>query len=138
MVSMSFDAVVVGAGPNGLTAAITLAQAGLAVQVYEAGETVGGAARTEELTAPGFRHDVGSAVHPLAAGSPVFRTLPLAEHGLEWLEPGLCLAHPLDDGAAGVLARSVSETAASLGRGGRATAGWFAPSWVDGIVSPPR
>jgi phytoene dehydrogenase-like protein len=119
MVSTSSDAVVVGAGPNGLTAAITLAQAGLAVQVYEAGETVGGAARTAELTVPGFRHDVGSAVHPLAAGSPVFRTLPLAEHGLEWLEPELCLAHPFSDGDAAVLARSVSDTAASLGRGGR-------------------
>jgi phytoene dehydrogenase-like protein len=119
MVSTSVDAVVVGAGPNGLTAAITLAQAGLAVQVYEAGDTVGGAARTAELTTPGFLHDVGSAVHPLAAGSPVFTTLPLGEHGLEWLEPGLCLAHPFDDGSAAVLARSVSETAASLGRGGR-------------------
>ncbi len=119
MVSTSVDAVVVGAGPNGLTAAITLAEAGLAVQVYEAGETVGGAARTAELTEPGFRHDVGSAVHPLAAGSPAFATMPLADHGLAWLEPGLCLAHPFDDGSAAVLARSVSETAASLGQGGR-------------------
>ncbi len=119
MVSTPTDAVVVGAGPNGLTAAIALARAGLSVHVYEAGEAVGGAARTAELTEPGFRHDVGSAVHPLAAGSPAFAALPLAEHGLEWLEPGLCLAHPFDDGSAGVLARSVSETAASLGRGGR-------------------
>ncbi|MEU6854439.1 NAD(P)/FAD-dependent oxidoreductase [Actinacidiphila alni] len=109
------DAVVVGAGPNGLTAAVELARAGLSVQVYEAAGTVGGGARTEELTLPGFRHDPCSAVHPFGIGSPVFRALPLREHGLEWLQPELPLAHPFPDGTAAVLARSVGETAASLG-----------------------
>jgi phytoene dehydrogenase-like protein len=109
------DAVVVGAGPNGLAAAITLAQAGLQVVVYEGADTVGGGARTEELTLPGFRHDPCSAVHPLGAGSPLFRTWPLAGHGLTWIQPDLPLAHPLPDGSAATLARSVDETAASLG-----------------------
>ncbi|GAA2399738.1 dehydrogenase [Catellatospora methionotrophica] len=108
------DAVVVGAGPNGLAAAVTLAQAGLRVSVYEAAQTVGGGARTEELTLPGFRHDPCSAVHPLGAGSPVFRSWPLAEHGLRWLHPDIALAHPLPDGTAATLARSVAQTAASL------------------------
>ncbi|WP_245647109.1 phytoene desaturase family protein [Microtetraspora niveoalba] len=108
------DAVVVGAGPNGLTAAVTLARAGLAVHVYEAEATVGGGARTAELTLPGFHHDVCSAVHPLGAGSPAFRELGLEEHGLTWVEPPLPLAHPFPDGSAAVLARSAEETAASL------------------------
>jgi phytoene dehydrogenase-like protein len=109
------DAVVVGAGPNGLTAAAELARAGLTVQVYEAADTVGGGARTEELTLPGFRHDPCSAVHPFGVGSPAFRALPLARHGLEWLQPELPMAHPFPDGTAAVLARTVGETAASLG-----------------------
>ncbi|NBM20366.1 NAD(P)/FAD-dependent oxidoreductase [Streptomyces sp. GC420] len=109
------DAVVVGAGPNGLTAAAELARRGLSVEVYEAQDAVGGGARTEELTLPGFRHDPCSAVHPLAAGSPAFRAMPLARHGLEWLHPELPLAQPFDDGTAAVLARSVGETAMSLG-----------------------
>lgn len=110
-----FDAVVVGAGPNGLAAAIKLAQAGRRVLVLEAAETIGGGCRTAELTLPGFRHDVCSAIHPLAQASPFFRTLPLANHGLEWIEPPLALAHPFDDGTAATLARSVNETAATLG-----------------------
>ncbi|HEY0717053.1 MAG TPA: NAD(P)/FAD-dependent oxidoreductase [Streptosporangiaceae bacterium] len=114
------DAVVVGAGPNGLAAAITLAQAGLEVTVYEAADTVGGGARTEELTLPGFRHDPCSAVHPLGAGSPLFRSWPLAGHGLTWIQPDLPLAHPFPDGSAATLARSVEETAASLGADGPA------------------
>ncbi|MEV4939319.1 phytoene desaturase family protein [Streptomyces zaomyceticus] len=109
------DAVVVGAGPNGLTAAVELARRGFSVAVFEARPTVGGGARTEELTLPGFRHDPCSAVHPLGAGSPVFRTMPLQRYGLEWLHPELPMAHPWDDGTAAVLARSVAETAASLG-----------------------
>ncbi|WP_069812414.1 phytoene desaturase family protein [Streptomyces sp. TP-A0874] len=109
------DAVVVGAGPNGLTAAVELARRGLAVAVYEAADTVGGGARTEELTLPGFRHDPCSAVHPLGVGSPAFADLPLARHGLEWLHPELPMAHPFPDGTAARLARSVGETAASLG-----------------------
>jgi phytoene dehydrogenase-like protein len=114
------DAVVVGAGPNGLAAAITLARAGLEVVVYEGADTVGGGARTEELTRPGFRHDPCSAVHPLGAGSPLFRSWPLAEHGLTWIQPDLPLAHPFPDGSAATLARSVDETAASLGPDGPA------------------
>ncbi|MFJ2937019.1 phytoene desaturase family protein [Streptomyces sp. NPDC087219] len=114
MTSM-LDAVVVGAGPNGLTAAVELARRGFSVAVFEAKPTVGGGARTEELTLPGFRHDPCSAVHPLGAGSPVFGTMPLKRYGLEWLHPELPMAHPWDDGTAAVLARSVAETAASFG-----------------------
>ncbi|WP_328394463.1 NAD(P)/FAD-dependent oxidoreductase [Streptomyces sp. NBC_00390] len=112
-----FDAVVVGAGPNGLTAAVELARRGFSVAVYEAMDTVGGGARTEELTLPGFRHDPCSAVHPLGIGSPAFRAMPLARHGLEWLHPELPLAHPFPDGSAAVLSRSVGESAMSLGAG---------------------
>ncbi|MFI9628608.1 phytoene desaturase family protein [Streptomyces sp. NPDC052042] len=109
------DAVVVGAGPNGLTAAAELARRGFAVEVFEAAETVGGGARTEELTLPGFRHDPCSAVHPLGIGSPAFADMPLARHGLEWLQPELALAHPFPDGSAAVLTGSVGESAMSLG-----------------------
>jgi phytoene dehydrogenase-like protein len=116
----SLDAIVVGAGPNGLTAAVTLARAGLSVHVYEAGDAVGGGARTEELTLPGYRHDVCSAVHPHGVGSPAWRALPLAEHGLEWIEPELPLAHPVPDGPAAVLHHSVAETVAALGPDGPA------------------
>ncbi|MGI5403819.1 phytoene desaturase family protein [Streptomyces sp. CA-135486] len=111
------DAVVVGAGPNGLTAAVELARRGFSVAVYEALDTIGGGARTEELTLPGFRHDPCSAVHPLGIGSPAFAAMPLARHGLEWLHPELPLAHPFPDGTAAVLSRSVGETAMSLGAG---------------------
>ncbi|MFF9012519.1 phytoene desaturase family protein [Streptomyces sp. NPDC014870] len=109
------DAVVVGAGPNGLTAAVELARRGFSVAVFEAKSTVGGGARTEELTLPGFRHDPCSAVHPLGIGSPVFNTMPLDRYGLEWLHARLPMAHPWDDGTAAVLSRSVAETAASFG-----------------------
>jgi phytoene dehydrogenase-like protein len=108
---VAHDAIVVGAGPNGLAAAVELARNGLSVLVLEANRTVGGAARTEELTLPGFRHDVGSAVYPMGAGSPFFSTLPLVEHGLEWIHPDVPLAHPLDDGRAILLRRSVEDTA---------------------------
>lgn len=109
------DVVVVGAGPNGLTAAVELARRGLTVELFEAREAVGGGARTEELTLPGFRHDPCSAVHPLGVGSPAFDTMPLGRHGLRWLHPELPLAHPFPDGDAGVLGRSAGETALSLG-----------------------
>lgn len=111
----SYDAVVVGAGPNGLSAAITLAQAGWSVLVCEAKETIGGGSRTSELTLPGFRHDICSAIHPFALNSPFFRTLPLEQHGLEWIQPPAALAHPLDDGSAAVLELSIESTAATLG-----------------------
>jgi len=116
----TLDAVVVGAGPNGLAAAITLAQAGVGVAVYEGAPTVGGGARTEELTLPGFRHDPCSAVHPLAVGSPVLRSWPLEQYGLTWIQPDLALAHPFPGADAATLARSVTETAASLGPDARA------------------
>ena len=113
----------VGAGPNGLTAAVTLARAGLTVRVYEAAPGVGGGARTDELTLPGFRHDLCSAVHPLGAGSPALRALPLERYGLTWVEPPIPLAHPFPDGTAATLAHSVAETAASLGPPGDSRSG---------------
>src|SRR3981189_1298423 len=94
------DAIVVGSGRNGLAAAITLARGGFSVLVYEANPTIGGGARSAELTLPGFLHDVCSAIHPLAAGSPFFKTLPLERFGLDWIQPEIPLAHPLDDGTA--------------------------------------
>ena len=121
------DAVVVGSGPNGLAAAIVLARAGLSVVVLEANETIGGGARTEALTLPGFRHDICSAIHPMAMLSPLFRSLPLAEHGLKWIEPPFALAHPLDDGTAAILERSVEATAARLGADAAAYQGLLEP-----------
>ncbi|HEU4940221.1 MAG TPA: FAD-dependent oxidoreductase, partial [Candidatus Eisenbacteria bacterium] len=118
MTAHSREAIVVGSGPNGLAAAITLAQAGVSVQVLEAAETAGGGMRSAELTEPGFVHDVCSAIHPSAAGSPFFLELPLAEHGLELVHPDALLAHPLDDGTAVTLERSVEATAAGLGADG--------------------
>lgn len=113
-------AVVVGAGPNGLAAAVLLARAGVPVTVFEAHERVGGGSRTAELTLPGFRHDVCAAIHPLGAGSPFFRRLPLERYGLHWIQPELQLAHPFDDGSATVLRRSIEETCAGLGADGEA------------------
>ncbi len=110
-----FDAIVIGSGPNGLAAAITLAQAGRSVLVVEGSDTLGGGTRSAELTLPGFTHDVCSAVHPMALGSPFFRTLPLRDHGLEWLQPAAPLAHPFDDGTAIIVERSVEATAEQFG-----------------------
>jgi phytoene dehydrogenase-like protein len=114
------DAIVIGSGPNGLAAAIVIAQTGRKVIVFEANDTIGGGARSGELTLPGFTHDLGSAVHPTAVVSPLFRTLPLAEHGLDWIEPSAMIAHPFDDGPAGIVERSVDATAARLGSDGAA------------------
>ncbi len=113
-------AVVVGSGPNGLSAAVALARLGVHVTVLEAADTIGGGARTEELTLPGFRHDTGSAVYPLGIASPFFRSLPLGEHGLRWIEPEVPLAHPLENGDAVGLLHTLNETAALLGPDGRA------------------
>jgi phytoene dehydrogenase-like protein len=110
--------VVVGSGPNGLAAAVTLAQGGLSVTVLEAADHIGGGTRTAELTVPGVRHDICSAVHPLGVTSPYLASLPLAEHGLEWLWPTVDLAHPLDGERAGVMVRSIDDTATGLGADG--------------------
>src|SRR6478672_2865796 len=111
---IEYDAIVVGSGPNGLAAAITLARAGCSVVVYEANATIGGGARSADLTLPGFLHDVCSAVHPLAAGSPFFKTLQLDRFGLEWIQPEIPLAHPLDDGSAACLSKDIDVTAEQL------------------------
>ena len=111
----SYDAVVIGSGPNGLAAAIALAQQKRSVLVLEAQPTLGGGARTAELTLPGYHHDICSAIHPMALASPFLSSLPLADFGLHWIHPPAPLAHPLDDGSATILHRSVDETAANLG-----------------------
>lgn len=112
------DAIVIGSGPNGLAAAITLARAGIQVRVLEANSTIGGGARSGELTLPDFVHDLCSAIHPLARGSPFFRSLALDSFGLKWIQPSIALAHPLDDDGAACLRQSVEETADSLGKDG--------------------
>jgi phytoene dehydrogenase-like protein len=117
---IEYDAVVVGSGPNGLAAAITLARAGCSVLVCEGNTTIGGGARSAELTLPGFLHDVCSAVHPLAVCSPFFKTLPLERFGLTWIQPEIPLAHPLDDGSAACLHQDVDFTADQLGGDSRA------------------
>jgi phytoene dehydrogenase-like protein len=121
-------AIVVGAGPNGLACAVALARAGMAVTVLEAEETIGGGTRSSELTVPGLLHDHCSAVHPMGVGSPFFQSLDLERHGLEWRWPEIDLAHPLDDGSAGVMLRSVEATAEGLGDDGVAWRRVFAAS----------
>lgn len=116
MSKKDYDAVVVGSGPNGLAAAIVMQHAGLSVLLAEAKDTIGGGLRTKELTLPGFKHDVCSAIHPLSAGSPFFLQLPLHKHGLEYIYPTIAAAHPFDDGNAAALTRSLEETAHSLGK----------------------
>lgn len=115
MPANQYDAAVIGSGPNGLAAAITLAQAGRGVIVFEAAETIGGGSRTAELTLPGFRHDVCSAIHPLGASSSFFNSLPLAEYGLRWIFPPASFAHPLDGGRAVLLWPDLERTAAQFG-----------------------
>jgi phytoene dehydrogenase-like protein len=144
-VATDVDAIVVGSGPNGLAAAITLARAGRSVRVLEAAETIGGGTRTEQLTLPGYLHDTCSAIHPLALASPFLRSLPLAEHGLEFAQPEVALAHPLDGGRAAVLLQSLDATAAGLGEdeaGYRRLMAPLAREWraiMDDILRPvPR
>ena len=140
----TYDAVVVGSGPNGLAAAVELARNGRSVIVLEAEDTVGGGARSAELTQPGFVHDVGSAIHPLGYASPFFSTLPLEEHGLEWVHPPAPLAHPFDDGTATVLERSVEETGRTLGSDAEAYQRLMQPiardfdRIVGSLLGPPR
>lgn len=129
-----YDAVVVGSGPNGLAAAIALAREGLGVLVIEAAPTIGGGTRSAALTLPGFVHDVCSAVHPFALASPFLKTLPLAEHGLELVQPPAPLAHPLDDGSVAVLERSIEATGMSLGLDAAAYRGLMAPLAADADV----
>ncbi len=142
------DAVVVGGGPNGLAAAIEIARAGRSVRVYEAAETVGGGTRSAELTLPGFVHDVCSAVHPLGVASPFFRSLDLARHGLDWVQPDAPLAHALAPGRSVVLERDPLAMADALGRDAAAWARLFGPlvqewerlvpSLLAPVVRPPR
>jgi len=138
------DAVVVGSGPNGLAAALALAGAGKSVRILEAESTIGGGARSDALTLPGFTHDICSSVLPLAHASPFFRTLPLADYGLSYDQPPIPLAHPLDDGSAGVLHRSLDETASGLGRDGAAYRRLMGPIvrnidlLVNQFLGPPR
>jgi phytoene dehydrogenase-like protein len=121
------DAIVVGSGPNGLACAVELARNELGVTVLEAEDRIGGGTRTSELTVPGVLHDDCSATHPMAVGSPFLRSLDLDAHGLEWLWPEIDLAHPLDDGSAGVMVRSIDETAEGLGEDGAAWRRVFGP-----------
>ncbi len=136
------DAIVVGSGPNGLAAAICLARTGRSVLVVEAQETIGGGCRSDELTLPGFVHDRCSAIHPLAVASPFFRSVPLAAHGLELIHPDAPLAHPLDDGTAVILERSIDRTATGLGDDGQAWRRMMGPlvrdadAIVDGALAP--
>jgi phytoene dehydrogenase-like protein len=138
------DAVVVGSGPNGLAAAIEIARAGYSVTLFEAEATIGGGTRSAELTLPGFVHDVCSAVHPMAVSSPFFRSLPLSEHGLEWIHPLAPVAHPLDDGSAVILERDLDVTAASLGSDGPQYRALMQPllrKWLhlfEATFAPPR
>ncbi|HMC06502.1 MAG TPA: NAD(P)/FAD-dependent oxidoreductase [Solirubrobacterales bacterium] len=138
------DAVVVGSGPNGLAAAIVLARSGIRPVVFEGRAKLGGGMRTAELTRPGFLHDVCSAIHPLVLGSPFLRGVPLAEHGLELIQPPLPLAHPFDDGSAALLRRSVDATAQDLGVDARAYRRLISPMVASadhlmaGVLGPPR
>ncbi|MGH2606353.1 MAG: phytoene desaturase family protein, partial [Anaerolineales bacterium] len=129
-----FDGLIIGSGPNGLAAAIELARHGLSVLVIEGEATIGGGTRTQEITLPGFKHDICSAIHPLSLASPFLRTLPLQEHGLEWVHPEIPLAHPLENGEAVTIERSLPETASRLGADSRAYLRMMAPMvdrWED-------
>jgi phytoene dehydrogenase-like protein len=125
-----YDAIVIGSGPNGLAAAIRLSQAGWRTLVLESADTPGGGARTQELTLPGFRHDVCSAVHPMAISSPFFRTLDLEGNGVRWLKPDVSVAHPMDGRPAAAARRDLAATVRELGEDGPAYRSTFEP-WID-------
>jgi phytoene dehydrogenase-like protein len=137
MAKQDYDAIVVGSGPNGLAAAITMQHAGLSVLLIEAKDTVGGGLRTTELTLPGFKHDVCSAIHPMAAGSPFFQQLPLHLHGLEYIYPAIAAAHPFDDGNAARLTGSINETGQLLGNDEKAYLRLIKPLLKDWPVLAP-
>ncbi len=122
-----YDAIIIGSGPNGLSAGIALAQKGLSVKIFETSDVIGGGARTKELTLPGFHHDVCSAIHPMAVGSPFLKTLPLEDFGLKWIYPEYPLAHPLDNEPAVILRRSLDDTAKELGKDEKAYKNLFIP-----------
>jgi phytoene dehydrogenase-like protein len=130
-VKSSYDAVVVGAGPNGLAAAVVLAEAGKSVIVLEAAETIGGGCRTQQVTLPGFHHDICAAIHPMGIVSPLLRRLPLARFGLTWVQAPAPLAHPFDDGSAAVLHRSLTATGETLGEDASAWAALMRPFLKD-------
>src|SRR5262245_44160464 len=123
----AYDAIVVGSGPNGLSAAVAIARAGRRVLVVEAHNIIGGGTRTLPLTFPGFRHDVCSAIHPLGMASPYWKTLPLDKHGLEWIQPPIPFAHPLDGGIAAIQEISIESTASRLGADGPTYQKLFTP-----------
>ena len=137
-----YDIVIVGSGPNGLSAAILLQQAGLKTILLEAESTVGGGMRSAELTLPGFTHDICSAIHPLAAGSPFLTSLPLEKFGLEFIAPGIAAAHPFDDGSAATMLTSIQDTSSGLGEDERAYQNLVDPlvkDWpriVDDVLGP--
>ena len=141
---MTYDAAIVGSGPNGLAAGITLARGGKRVLVLEAKDSIGGGTRTAELTLPGFKHDICSALHPLGVASPFFRDLPLDQHGLEWIYPPAALAHPLDDGTAVMIEGTIEQTAANLGPDAgayRRLMGPLVDGWqrlLDDVLGPLR
>src|ERR1700722_16157732 len=122
-----YDAIVVGSGPNGLSAAIVLQQAGLHILILEAATTIGGGMRSAELTLPGFTHDICSAIHPLASGSPFFQTLPLQQFGLNFIYPKYAAAHPFDDGSSSLLQSAISDTASILAEDQYAYSKLFTP-----------
>jgi phytoene dehydrogenase-like protein len=140
----AYDAVVVGAGPNGLAAAIVLARAGQAVLLLEANDTIGGGCRTADVTLPGFHHDICAAVLPMAIASPLFQGLPLQQFGVSWVQSPAALAHPFDDGTAALLHRSVAATGATIGPDAKAWARLMQPflerwpAFVDSVLRPVR